>query len=173
MISLNYSKDDPYSRYGIEHFIGKSGLGIQINKPGPAGIMIAYGSDTPGEFVISVKENPILDKVTGSVSATDGSYLICETAHETGNGNGVIAVFDNGTRKYPCMTRKDRGIEIGIDIFKETGHILSGHPDRIRSVLSEEEKRRLASQPTVDFLENLLLTAILAGSQQLHVPLVQ
>lgn len=173
MISLKYSEEDPYSRYGIEHFIGKFGILVQINKPSSSGIFISYGSDTIGDFVISVKENTIQDKVTGSVSASDGSCLLCEIPHETDKGNGVIAFFDDGSTRYPCITRNDRGIVIGIDIFKETGHILSGHLDRIRSVLSEEEKHKLASQPTVDFLENLLFTAILAGSQQHYVPLVQ
>jgi hypothetical protein len=173
MIPLYYSNDDPYSRYGIEHFIGKFGLAIQINKPSPSGIVLSYGSDTVGDFLISVKENTIQNNITGSVSATDGSYLICEIPHETGSGNGVIAFFDNGITRYPCITRNDHGIVIGIDIFRETGYILSGHLDRIRSLLSQGKKHELATRPTVDFLENLLFTAILAGSHQQQVPLIR
>ncbi len=62
---------------------------------------------------------------------------LCEIPHDTGQGGEPIAYFKTDTTEYPCVTQKDRGISIGVDIFKETGYLLSGHLDFIRPSLDK------------------------------------
>lgn len=90
-----------------------------------------------------------------------------------GVGKEVFVDFESGETRYPCVTRTDEGYAIGIDIFKETGHLLSGHLDSIRPSLDSNIKKALASKPTVDILQNLLFNAILAGCHKQKIPLVQ
>ena len=73
----------------------------------------------------------------------------------------------------PVSPEKMHGISIGIDIFRETGYLLSGHLDAIRHSLDSSTKQELASKPVVDFLETLLFNAILTGCQERDIPLVQ
>ena len=98
---------------------------------------------------------------------------VCEIPRDTGPGDEVIAYFENGTTRYPCVTRTKQGITIGIDIFKETGYLLSGHLDVIRPSLDSTPQKELASKPVVDFLENILFNAILTGCHERKIPLVQ
>jgi len=43
MISIYHNSEDPFSLYGIHHFIEKTGIAFEINKPSSSGIVIAYG----------------------------------------------------------------------------------------------------------------------------------
>ena len=173
MISLYYNTDDRFSLYGIRHFIKKFGIPIEINKPSQSGIVIAFGVKTTGDYVITLEENEITNIICGKVSTQSEKIPVCETPHDTGPGNEVIAYYENGTTRYPCVTRTKHGFTIGIDIFKETGYLLSGHLDAIRPSLDNTTQKELASKPVVDFLENLLFEAILIGCRERHVPLVQ
>ena len=173
MISLYHTTDNPYSLYGIHHFIEKSGIPVEINKPSSSGIVISYGGKPQGSYVISVQENEIQNLICGNISQESDIIPVCEIPQETGMEDEVIASFKNGASGYPCVTRTKQGFTFGIDIFKETGYLLSGHLDTIRPNLDPFAKKELASSPVVDFLENLLFDAILAGCQALQVPLAQ
>lgn len=172
MISLYYTVKDRFSRYGIYHFIEKFGIPVEINKPSQSGIVIAYGIEAAGDFVISIAENEIKNTVWGKISTSSEKIPLCEIAHNTGSGD-VLAHFENDATRYPCVTRKDYGISIGIDVFRETGYLLSGHLDTIRQSLDNSMQKELASKPVVDFLETLIFNAILAGCQERNIPLVQ
>jgi hypothetical protein len=173
MISLYYATEDRFSRYGINHFIEKFGIPVEINKPSQSGIIIAYDTKTEGDFVISLEENEIKNTLCGRISSQSDRIPVCEIPRDTGPGDEVIAYFENGTTRYPCVTRTKEGITIGIDIFRETGYLLSGHLDAIRPSLDNTTQKDLASTPVVDFLENLLFDAILAGCHERKIPLVQ
>jgi hypothetical protein len=173
MISLYYSTEDRFSLYGINHFIEKFGIPVAINKPSQSGVVIGYGGKASGNFVIALKENEIKNTICGKISLQSDTVPVCEIPLDTGPGDEIIATFENGTTRYPCITRTKRGIIIGIDIFKETGFLLSGHLDTIRPSLDSDTQRELASKPVVDFLENLLFEAILTGCRECRIPLVQ
>ena len=173
MISFYYTTEDRFSRYGINHFIEKFGIPVEINKPSSSGIVIAYGCKASGDFVITVEENEIQNTVCGRICTENEKIPVCEIPHDTGTGNEVIAYFETDTTRYPCVTRKDQGVSIGIDIFKETGYLLSGHLDAIRPSLDSTTQKELASKPVVDFLENILFEAILTGFRERQIPLVQ
>jgi len=173
MISIYYNTDDQFSRYGVNHFIEKFGIPIQINKPSKSGIIIAYGVQIQGTFVIDIEENEIKNTICGKISTKYEKIPLCEKPRDTGSDDEVIALFENEDSKYPCVTRNDHGFSIGVDIFKETGYILSGHLDSLWQSLDTTTKKELASKPVVDFLENILFQAILAGCHKRNIPLIQ
>lgn len=173
MISIYYRTDNPYSLYGINHFIEKFGIPITLNIASQSGIVIAYGAEANGDFLIKIGENEIQNNLCGKICTPYEKIPLCENPIDTGTVDEVIAYFENGTTRYPCVTRTKQGITIGIDIFKETGYLLSGHLDTIRPSLDSTIKKELASKPTVDFLENILFEAILAACSDRHITLVQ
>ena len=173
MISLYCRTDDRFCRYGINHFIKKFGIPIEINRSSQSGIVIAYGVETNGEFVINIEENEIKNRVCGNISTPKEKIPLCEKPHDTGYGEEVIANFENADIRYPCITRKNYGYSIGVDIFSETGHLLAGHLDSLQPSPDSIVKTELISKPTVDFLQNILFTAILAGCYKQQIPLVQ
>lgn len=173
MISLNYQTDDPYSLYGIHHFIEKFGIPIALNSPSQSGIVISYGVKTTGDFLIKIEENEIHNHLAGKCCSNDEAIPLCETPVDTGNADEIIAYFEDGATRYPCVSRTKQGITIGIDIFKETGYLLSGHLDALQSSLDAPSRRELAFKPVVDFLENILFRAILAACSDRHIPLIQ
>ncbi|MFZ0006365.1 MAG: polysaccharide deacetylase family protein [Methanoregula sp.] len=164
---------DKFGLYGINHFIEKFGIPIAINESSQSGIIISYGCPVRGNFVISIDRNEIQNAICGQVTTPLEKVSICEIPHNSGFGDEVIANFENGIQKYPCVVRKKNSISIGIDIFEETGYILSGHLDAIQSSHDQSIKTEIATQPSVDFLENILFEAILSGCQYQKIPLVQ
>jgi hypothetical protein len=173
MISLYYRTENPYSLYGIHHFTEKFGIPITLNLPSQSGIVIAYGVESLGEFVIKIEENEIQNSLCGKCCTPNEKIPLCENPLDTGTADEVVAYFENGTTRYPCVSRTQQGITIGIDIFKETGYLLSGHLDSLRPSPDAASRQELASIPTVDFLENILFEAILAACSVRHIPLIQ
>jgi len=173
MISLYYNSDNLFTQYGINHFIEKFGIPIEINKPSWSGIIIAYGVNIEGTFVISIEENEIKNTICGKISTQYEKIPLCEKPCNTGQDNTAIAFFENKESTYPCVTRNDHGFSIGVDIFKETGYILSGHLDTLWPSLDCTTKKEISSKPVVDFLENILFEAILAGCHEQKIPLIQ
>jgi len=173
MISLYHHTDNPFSLYGIHHFIEKFGLSITLNVPSQSGIVIAYGAEAKGDFLIEIYQNEIQNNHCGNICTPSEHIPLCEHPRDTGTAKEAVAYFENGTTRYPCVTRTERGISIGIDIFKETGYMLSGHPDSLCPSLELSAKQELASKPVVDFLEKILFEAILEACRDRHIPLVQ
>ncbi len=172
MITIKYTCPDLYGRYGIDHFIKRSGIPFTITEPSPSCFQIDYASGTPKDFLITIGSNEIKNTLCGSIRCGDISARVCETPRETGNGDEVIAFFESGEKKYACVTRHKNGIDIGVDIFRETGYILSGHLDRIWNTLNDKEKQDLASVPVIDVFEDILLQSIREGCFYQKIPLV-
>jgi hypothetical protein len=174
MISLYVMENDHYGMYGIRHFLEKTGISVQVNRPSSSGIVITYGTDTKGKYSIKIEKNEIQDRICGRLAVNNEKILLCETPHNTGSGEDIHARFEPvGRSSFACVTRYSSGITIGIDIFRETGYLLTGHLDRIRETLAPEDRRELAAKPVVDALEELLFEAILNACRFLDIPLVQ
>jgi peptidoglycan/xylan/chitin deacetylase (PgdA/CDA1 family) len=173
MISLYYNTEDPFSLYGIEHFIDKSGISFELNKPSTSGIVITYGIEVKGKFVIKLEKNDIQDHICGRISLDNEKIPVCEIPHDTGSGRETVAYFKIADKIHPCATVNDGNIAIGIDIFKETGYLLSGHLDGIHDTSDDSLKSEIAGEPIVDALENLLYSSILRACESLQIPLVQ
>jgi hypothetical protein len=173
MISLYYNSDNRFSLYGIHHFIEKFGVPFEVNKLSQSGIVIMYNCKAKGDFFIEIEENEIKNSIQGRICTKKDNIPICEIPRDTGPGDEIIASFENGPARYPCVTRTKQGFDFGIDIFKETGYLLSGHLDSIRPSLDTATQKELAAKPLVDFLENLLFEVIIIACRERAVPLIQ
>lgn len=173
MISLYYSPENAYARYGVDHFIERSGIPFERMDPLTSGPLLTYGSGTTNNFSITLKTNEIRSAICGTVSSGSTRAGLCEIPTDTGRGTEVLGYFEGPGCRFPCVTRRDGGIDIGIDIFSETGSLLSGHLDRIWASLDETVRAGVASVPIVDFLEDLLVASVLKGCEELQIPLVR
>jgi peptidoglycan/xylan/chitin deacetylase (PgdA/CDA1 family) len=174
MITIEYSPKNAYDHYGIDHFITRSGIPFEKCTGNNSQISLRYGPIVTNEFRIKVTGNDIHDSVCGKLSSHNWKINLCENPANTGKGENVNAWFENQTgEKYPSVTRFSDRIEIGVDIFRETGNLLSGHLDRIWDGLDESTKNEIASCPIVDKLEDLLDKCILEGCDVMRIPLIR
>jgi hypothetical protein len=174
MISIFCSANDRYSHIGINHFIEKFGISVTVNDNSSSPKMIVVsGTIESKECVIHFQDQSIQKKICGALRISDIAVPICQIPAETGSEDEVLAFFDQGTNRYPCFTREKEGYFLGLDIFKETGYILSGHYDSIRDSLDTTTRRNLAAEPVVDILENLLFDALCSCCRNVNLPLVQ
>ncbi len=173
MISLFCEGVDPFSRYGIRHFFKKFGIPVSINQPSSAGIVVSYGEQTRGDFSIRIRKKEIPGTPGGRILYHGRRIPIFQLPDPVTADGEILAEFEGGDVRYPCIVRTEHGIEIGIDIFSETGHILAGHIDTIRPGLPHDEQEELASIPVADALEEILFQAILDGAAAVKIPLVR
>jgi peptidoglycan/xylan/chitin deacetylase (PgdA/CDA1 family) len=173
MISLSYAGDDPITRFGIQHFLKKSGLAIELNSLSKSDICISYRNQEPGIFSITLKESQIKNSVTGTISTELGEVPIFEIPFDTGDKDQALAWYQENGSSYPCVTRFEGGIKIGFNLFKETGSLLNGHLDRIWPHLDDHQKDLVAQKPLVDFFEDLLVRFIQLGCEQVNIPLAR
>ena len=147
MLAINYQTDDPFAIYGIRHFIQKFGLPVKININEPSKICISYGNSvSSGEFTIEVPEKQIENEFSGCLGIDEQEIPVFE-------------LIDRDT-----STENNR-IILNLDVFKEVGHILSGHLEN----LPEEQKKKIAKIPLVDIYEKFLFDKVLFASKQLNV----
>jgi hypothetical protein len=172
MISIYYNTTDRFSLYGISHFFQKFGIPFVINDPSSSGVIISYGLEKEGDYVISICENEIKNQICGNISSFNDTIPVCEIPRDSGSENQILAYFENRGIKYPCLTYHEKRITIGVDIFKETGYLLSGHFEKIWGSLDEPARKGLSSKPVVDFLEHLLFKAVLKTYHEKNIPLI-
>jgi len=172
MISLFYNPPNPYGRYGMDHFIRRSGIPFETELSVQGGVL-SYGRGVEDLFSIKIQKNSIQNRICGRVSCGNTPVAVCEMPENTGHGEKELAFFTSGETNYPCVTRHAGGIDVGVDIFQETGYLLSGHLDRIRAEMDGPDREMSASHPSVDILEDLLMAAVFDGCRTLHVPLVR
>jgi hypothetical protein len=176
MISILSKSTGFFSNLGLEHFIERTGLPVNILQCADFPIVISYGNDCISEdqkITIQIAENQIEDKICGEISGFSGSIPISQIAHDTGSGDEVIFLFKNDNLQYPCITQKNGKYFVGIDIFNETGYMLSGHFDAIEKSLDQTIKNQMAALPSVDFLEDILLEIIKSACSKRNLPLIQ
>jgi len=173
MISLSYLGDDRFTRYGIRHFLKKSGFAIEPDSSAKSDIRISYGDQERGTFTIQIKENQIKNSFAGMIRSENEEVPIFEIPINTGNEDHVLAWYQETGTSYPCITFSEGGIAIGFDLFREIGYLLSGHLDRIWHYLDDDQKDLIAQKPLVDFYEDLLVRSIQLGCEQLNIPLAR
>lgn len=173
MITFFCPADDPYSSVGINHFIEKFGLDANLSASSQThGIVISGMSDRANRGIF-FQEQQVQETICGRLQVSDHSIPLWQVPAETGSDGVVIGYFVRGDLRYPCITRKKDGMYLGLDIFRETGYILSGHLEVIWDSLAPDEKQELAVEPTVDIVENLLFDLIVGCYRDLDLPLVQ
>lgn len=179
MIAFFSGSRDFSGTVGRDHFVERTGLSAKINpaqESAGSAIVIFYGTDRAavnGQAIIWMAENGIQDRVCGKISGTSGTIPVCQVPQDTGPGDQVLATFDDGTARYPCITKKDGGYLVGIDIFRETGRILSGHLDSIHESPDPATRDELATLPVADLLEDTLMSVICSACHDRGLPLVR
>ena len=173
MISIFCSADDLYGRIGINHFIEKFGISVTVNDSSSSTKLVVSDTILNKEFSIHIEDRSIQNKICGTLHTSGLEVPISQIPAETVSDGDVIGFFVQGATRYPCFTRNKDGYFLGIDIFKETGHVLSGHYDVIRDSLDAASRRNLATEPVVDILENLMFEALCVCCRNINLPLVQ
>jgi len=173
MISIFCSANNRYSRIGIHHFIEKFGISVSVDDSASSTMIVVSEPTLNKKCVINFQDQSIQNKICGNLHISGLDVPICQIPAETVSDGDIIAFFEQGTIRYPCITRNKDGNFMGIDIFNETGHILSGLYDGLRDSLDTATGRKLAAEPVVDILENLLFEELCVCCRYLDLPLVQ
>jgi len=176
MISFLSSTDDFFGRVGLDHFVERAGLSVEKTPAPESALVIRYdlfGEAADNLATIRISKGEIQNRICGRITVTSGTIPVCQVPQDTGQGDRVLAVYDDGQTRYPCVTKKDGVYLIGIDIFRETGKILSGHLDAIRGGLEPAMRDELAVLPVADLLEDILLFVIRSAFHDRGMPLVR
>lgn len=172
MIPFIHASQDPFGIYGRDHFLQKYGIFPSGNGQGGSGITVWYGGGGTGGFSIRIEENPVGKDVAGSVRAQGRDTPVFQTPRDTGEEGRVMARFTGAGGDFPCITETEGGIHIGLDIFGETGRLLSGHMEGIWKGPRGALAGSLAGIPVVDRLEELLFSSLLTACRRMGIPLV-
>lgn len=162
MISIKYSADDEYGRYGVEHFIETYGLPMEYKAS-----KLEYKLEgLKSSFAIEVSNGKIEKKICGLL---DSQIPVFESPKKTPSADSVISFRGNG-KEYSCISYSDRKIEIGFDVFSEVGHLLSGHTEGLRG---SAEYPMVSKLPISDYYEKILFDSLLFAGKRLGVPIVR
>ncbi len=144
MLAINYQTNDPFAIYGVKHFVQRFGFNAKINTNERSRICVSYGNSvSSGDFTIEVPDKQIEKEFSGYIHVYDMDVPVFES-------------IDRGT------STKDNKIILNFDIFREVGHILSGHLEN----LPEEQKKKITKKPLVDIYEKILFDKIISASEQ-------
>jgi hypothetical protein len=172
VISFIQHSRDACSLYGLDYFLHKYGIPFTLSDNGKSRISVQYGTGTKLDYSIRIEENTIRDDIAGYLSVMGRKVPVFEIPVNTGEKGDVVGWFTAGGDQYPCITETGEGIHVGLDIFRETGHLLSGHLERIWRGPDDDLKKSVAALPIVDLLQDLLFRSILAGCRRTKIPLI-
>ena len=162
MLSICFSTKDKRRVSGIHHFIEKYGLSIELNPRRKTRICIAYGSaDAKGDFIIRVPENDFSSKFEGWISSKNLRAPIFEMPSEVSGDS--MADFVSETI-FPCISKSEKQISFGFDLFNSVGQVLSGAFEPILHSLSSKDKKSISKVPFLDIYEEFLFKAILLNN---------
>lgn len=162
MISIKYSADNEYGKFGVEHFIEKYGLPVEYH-----GNNIGYKLEASnGSFSIRVSNGKVGNRICGFLNS---EIPVFEHPKKTSSGKAIV-YLTKGNDVYPCVSYSDRNIEIGFDVFSEVGHLLSGHTESLRGTAKYHLVSRL---PIADYYEKLIFDSMLFAGKKLDVPIVR
>ncbi|MDG6218798.1 MAG: hypothetical protein QCI00_05105, partial [Candidatus Thermoplasmatota archaeon] len=170
MVRIYSDIDDFFSKYGIEHFLKKYQF---VDSDENQVCIINYGALNSGPFVIKITPNEISDAIQGYVTAFGKTLPVFEKPLETDDSGIIVACFENGSEKYPCVSFSDNEVTIGCDIFKNTGYLLSPNFDELVLNYDQKTKEQFRHYPLVDFYQDILFKSILYGYSKLNAPLVK
>ena len=159
MISLYFTTKDPYSLYGINHFVRKYEIPVRINRKDNSEILVIHGDrKTPeNKFVIKIHENK------------DNSDLeIFNIIHKIKSDKKIGNQECNLMNEFIIVS--DDLIEIKLDVFNVIGFILSG---KLIDLNIDPMVRKILSEiPIVDCIEHKLFQCILYAAQQVEIPII-
>ncbi|EHQ34332.1 polysaccharide deacetylase family protein [Methanoplanus limicola] len=173
MYSISYTTDDPLRLFAINHFIDKSGIPVTINSKEKKLPAVNYGTKEDSEFSVNILSSDLTEDQRGIIQYKGITFPLWQIPEKTENSNNsIIAEYIAGNRKYPCISEADNSIEIGFDLFMETGNILSGSYERPDDISGKINFPVLRS-PAVDYYEDLLINCIIKGCRRLSLPFIR
>lgn len=173
MISIHDGVKDKLSSLAIEHFVNKYGIPLSKDTS-KSKIHINYGKIETKQngFVIRIIENSVKDSIVGWLETKTFKAPLFENASKVSGGK-KLASFSRRGKEQPCAVLKDDEIIIGFDVFREIGHMLSGHLDNIWKTMSHKEKEHIAGIPVLDCYERILFDSIVLASKNTGIPFIQ
>ena len=165
MLVISCDSADPLVMAGAAHFAEKYGIPFRVREGD--GLRLEYGG-AGEEFRIRIRENRV-GGFSGEVRWRGDTIPVLEEPR-------VFKGFDRALAfcgESPCAVLRGNGIELGIDVFREVGYLLTGGMDAEVKRLPGEEAARLLALPIADLLEDLLLELLLLLSRRANLPLVR
>lgn len=157
MISMYYSTKNRYSLHGINHFIQKYGIPVQINDDKNPKISIVYGNETcKGDFIIKIREEEIKDD--------EFALRILQNLDPEEGLNDIYKLY---------IMHSENQITVEFDIFKEIGYFLSGKFEEALPKLNYQKRKAITRKPGVDIYEKIMFDLLFYACQKSDVPLVQ
>lgn len=165
MLVISCDSEDFLTRVGAKHFAEKYGIPFKI-KCGSA-VRLEYGSGGD-ELRIRIRKNRVGERFRGEIRWNGHRIPVLEEPQVFKSFDRVLAFF-NGS---PCAVLKGKCIEVGIDVFREVGCLLTGGLDKAIADVGKEERERVLALPIVDLLEEFLFEQLLLLSRMAELPLV-
>jgi len=177
MIALHYNTEDPYRIYGINHFIQKYGIRMNINTGSKINIIYGHTKDNIYKditgFNIQIIENDMRNNISGYLKTDAENIPLFEKPirlNKYEEYEETLVMFDDKENEYPCVVLGNNSIIFGFDIFNEVGHILSGHLDTLwKSKASESQQ--MAKIPIIDYYEKILFDCLNFTANKLNIKL--
>jgi peptidoglycan/xylan/chitin deacetylase (PgdA/CDA1 family) len=156
-VALYSTLKNPFAKYGLKHFITKYRFTLTDNLQN-MDIYIGYQEIEGLDKGIQIILHPVEDEKICSLEINGDTIPIFKKPIEL-NSSEILGKAIDENVEYPCLVRSDRKIQVGFDVFKEIGLILSGHYDE-HFMREDEIGAKLSSIPVVDVLEEYLYSAI-------------
>jgi hypothetical protein len=163
MVSIGHETNNPYARYGLEHFLFKYGIKAAINQEDSPDVEIYYGNSGKSNGRVSIRVLPgeIQPEIMGYLEAGSDKLPLFETPVKlnAGDKDRAVATFYNDGETCAAALVNDKELSIGFNIFGEIGHMLAGNSDPLFA-RREIESKNLMTTPVVDVLEDFLFESL-------------
>jgi len=159
MVAIKHNLKNPYSTYGLNHFLNKYGIPSRIGRDGRADIEIICNNtekySSSARILIRTSLTKVQHEIMGYLRIKDETLPLFDIPRKLNIDGEVMATFHGDDDSYPCVIVNGNCMEMGFDIFGEIGYILSGH---LEAIFKEpgDESDKLMKVPVVDALEKLL-----------------
>ncbi|NOZ59712.1 MAG: hypothetical protein GXO66_09105 [Euryarchaeota archaeon] len=165
MLVISSDSEDSLARVGAGHFAEKYGIPFRVRVGD--GIRLEYGESSREVFCIRLHGGSIEDEVRGEVRWKGGRVPVFEEPGVPGSGRALAFCGES-----PCAVLNGKSIEVGVDVFREVGYLLTGGLDKALAGVGREERERILATPVADLLEEFLFHLLLLACREAKLPLV-
>lgn len=156
-LTLYSALQEPYAKYGLEHFLKK--YGFEVTAPQQkADVHIGYSPSEDSNSRVQIVLIPDAQDKTCYINIIGETISIFKKPVQT-SGEHVLGTVKCENEEYSCLSVSNNIITIGFNIFEEIGRILAGYYDSF-FVAKDELGKALRVVPVVDVLEDALFSAI-------------
>ncbi len=156
-MTLYYDSQDPYARYGFQHFLFKYGFSSTVD-PLRADIFCGYSLEGNSHAQVQIIMNPVAEDGVCFLKILEEAVPVFKIPIQAGGshfGDGIIQEGDGCS----CFSLNNNRISIGFDIFAEIGKTLAGLYDE-NFLKKDRVGKTLRFIPVVDVMEEALFSYI-------------